>query len=707
MAIPLVRYPFDKTGKASTNLVVGETRTVDHEYRRAWAPEHGMYYGDSLQMWDADTGAKLYPGTDFLLLYPDPEMTARLGMPVYSLISLVNKSVVSVRYNYQVVGGDASFSIYAIQQLLNNLQQDNRVVTWDNLWGKPLTFQPTPHLHDVTTDVVGFEYLVLALEELARTINQGDVQSHDVLYDYINRVLAQLNALAKKEQEDVDNLQDQIDKLTARVNDLQSQVTANLLRLNTHMADKNNPHAVTKAQVGLGSVANYPVASTGQAQAGTDNATYMTPYLVTQLLLANVWPVINAHIADKNNPHQTTKAQVGLSNVPNYPAATSSAAAAGIDNASFMTPYLVTQQLNAAVFPVINAHLADKNNPHGVTKAQVGLSNVPNWSPGTEAAAAAGTDNASFMTPYLVTKQLAAAIWPTVNAHIANTSNPHQTTKAQVGLGNVQNYPVASNAAAAAGTDTASYMTPQLVKYVLDNNVWPTINSHVGNMNNPHQTTKAQVGLGNVQNFPVATAAQAQAGNDNASYLTPYLARLAINSLVPPLIDPRLNSMQQQINNIPYTQIQANVPGMLDYTQTTGQRIIYRINGANINRILTSDLLMHFSSYERQYFNLYVGGDGLGWQQLMYFDTGNNGNTLGHYRLKGIFLPAVGVGRYNYIMVTTNTSRSTTISCEGGDVTIAPALGDFMALTYGNAQGVGNFYTTARASNNTSYGSNR
>jgi hypothetical protein len=100
--------------------------------------------------------------------------------------------------------------------------------------------------------------------------------------------------------------------------------------------------------------------------------------------------------------------------------------------------------------------------------------------------------------------------------------------------------------------------------------------------------------------------------------------------------------MQQQINNIPYTQIQANVPGMLDYTQTTGQRILYRINGANINRILTSDLVLHFSSYERQYFYLYVGGDGLGWNQLMYLDTGNNGDKLGHYRLKGISLPAVG-----------------------------------------------------------------
>lgn len=44
-----------------------------------------------------------------------------------------------------------------------------------------------------------------------------------------------------------------------------------------HIERKDNPHNVTKSQVGLGSVSNYPVATKEQAEAGTDNDKYMTP----------------------------------------------------------------------------------------------------------------------------------------------------------------------------------------------------------------------------------------------------------------------------------------------------------------------------------------------------------------------------------------------------------------------------------------------
>lgn len=39
----------------------------------------------------------------------------------------------------------------------------------------------------------------------------------------------------------------------------------------------DNPHGVTKAQVGLGSVANYPMASNPEAVAGTATNRYMAP----------------------------------------------------------------------------------------------------------------------------------------------------------------------------------------------------------------------------------------------------------------------------------------------------------------------------------------------------------------------------------------------------------------------------------------------
>lgn len=49
-------------------------------------------------------------------------------------------------------------------------------------------------------------------------------------------------------------------------------------------------------------------------------------------------------------------------------------------------------------------------------------------------------------------------------AHINSKTNPHEVTKAQVGLGNVENYGIASSAEAKAGTSNAKVMTPVRVK---------------------------------------------------------------------------------------------------------------------------------------------------------------------------------------------------------------------------------------------------
>tara|TARA_R110000824_G_scaffold76499_2_gene193792 strand:- start:14408 stop:16819 length:2412 start_codon:yes stop_codon:yes gene_type:complete len=85
---------------------------------------------------------------------------------------------------------------------------------------------------------------------------------------------------------------------------LQTQITSVNSDLTTHEALTNNPHTVTKTQVGLGSADNTSDAgkpvSTAQATA-----------------IGVVQTDINDHEALTNNPHTVTKAQVGLSNVDN------------------------------------------------------------------------------------------------------------------------------------------------------------------------------------------------------------------------------------------------------------------------------------------------------------------------------------------------------------------------------------------------------
>lgn len=56
--------------------------------------------------------------------------------------------------------------------------------------------------------------------------------------------------------------------------------------LATHTGNTSNPHAVTKAQVGLGSVLNYGVATQNEAEAGTADTKYMTPLRASQAITA-------------------------------------------------------------------------------------------------------------------------------------------------------------------------------------------------------------------------------------------------------------------------------------------------------------------------------------------------------------------------------------------------------------------------------------
>src|SRR5699024_9446354 len=59
---------------------------------------------------------------------------------------------------------------------------------------------------------------------------------------------------------------------------------------------------------------------------------------------------IDAHKADKTNPHNVTKSQVGLGNVPNYTAATQSQAENGRTNAAFMTPLRTKEAINSNAY---------------------------------------------------------------------------------------------------------------------------------------------------------------------------------------------------------------------------------------------------------------------------------------------------------------------------------------------------------------------
>ena len=109
--------------------------------------------------------------------------------------------------------------------------------------------------------------------------------------------------------------------------------------------------------------------------------------------------------------------------------------------------------------------------------------------------AKAYTDAAKTALNKLITDEAAArqaadkVIQDNLNAHIGNTSNPHKVTKAQIGLGNVQNLAPADMPVSTAQATAIADAKAAGTKAQTD------LNAHANRRDNPHNVTRAQLGL--------------------------------------------------------------------------------------------------------------------------------------------------------------------------------------------------------------------
>ncbi len=264
--------------------------------------------------------------------------------------------------------------------------------------------------------------------------------------------------------------------------------------LQSHIQNLNNPHGTTKTHIGLGNVQDYPIATQAQAEAGSSDTVYMTALKTKQSIDALVPAILSIHSSRTDNPHGTTKTHVGLGNVDDFSTASQLEAETGVANNRFMTPLRVKQAI-ASHSVSYDTHISRTDNPHGTNKTHVGLGNVQNYGIATLVQAQAGAIDTAYMTPSRVSAAITALALTPLNSHTTDTNNPHGTNKTQIGLSLVQNYPIASQEQATTGTSNDSYMTPLRVAQAIAALASSgSVGSHAADWNNPHNTTATQVG---------------------------------------------------------------------------------------------------------------------------------------------------------------------------------------------------------------------
>ncbi|MAP21625.1 MAG: hypothetical protein CL582_11875 [Alteromonadaceae bacterium] len=409
------KYRLDKTGESPVNRVVGEPHTLKPGINRSVVTRHGAFFTDTLIVRDADTGRELNIKSQYIPVLHYPEASKLADSEICCGVVITDPEIGDrVIVDYQVLGGVYCNIEPVIANLINNINLDEREVLWGDVFGRPSVFPPVQHLHDIG-DIYGWEYVVQVLNDMTDLVLRKDVTSHIEIEAFIEREYGSMDAYA-----------DSV-----------------LMRIREHKARRDNPHNVTKSQVGLGNVANYAKSTTDEAYDEFNNNTRLTPSKVMDILNEFILRDLDKHLNDRNNPHQVTKAQVGLGKVLNLLVATIEEAIEGTRDDRYVTPDLARRAIADQGGAILQAHLEDFTNPHNVTKHQVGLGLLKNFAMASIQQAKDGSRNDLYLSPRTAKEAIDQAAGDEIANHVARKDNPHKVTKAQVGLGKVPNMSIA------------------------------------------------------------------------------------------------------------------------------------------------------------------------------------------------------------------------------------------------------------------------
>jgi hypothetical protein len=378
---PVTTLPFDPTGTALSNKIVGErqvlTAVTGYADYSVLIPLAAPYFQESLSMTLYPQGTPLVEGVDYVPTHYFIEATRSIGQPIYGSVTFYNNSLQGViSFNYQSLGGSWTLTEPQIAQILANITANPRITTWEQITDLPNTFPPINHVWDID-DMVNMDSVVAAINDIVGAIG-----------------------------------------------------TAQTSAINAHIANMNNPHQTTATQVGLGLVQNFGMAQPSDASGGTADNLYMSPATTTIQINALVGNTLQAHLQNTNNPHQTTAEQIGLGNVPNYGVATNAQVTA-LSSSALMTP--ATTQFMLESMGYVPQADSGEGSGQTVTAESIGLGNVMDYGMAQNSDATAGSSNSLYMSPATTLAAINAFAVTPLDAHINNTSNPHQTTAAQVG----------------------------------------------------------------------------------------------------------------------------------------------------------------------------------------------------------------------------------------------------------------------------------
>lgn len=176
------RYAEDPTGINPDNLVSGEEHFLSDRPIRIVVPKYGMFYTESLRIYDGATMQPLLKGRDFKIPVISQEASLRFAKEIGDAILIENRDVSDrVILTYQVLGGSFQNNIENIILMYEAWLNDQRGVDWTTgVFGKPMDYPPSIHNHPLS-ELFGFESFNFMLERVVQAILMGNTAAFEEL----------------------------------------------------------------------------------------------------------------------------------------------------------------------------------------------------------------------------------------------------------------------------------------------------------------------------------------------------------------------------------------------------------------------------------------------------------------------------------------------------------------------------------------------
>lgn len=232
------QFPLDLTGTNPRNLVQNEVREFPTINERIFIPAGGVYYSDTLVIYDSVTGRRLAPITDYKCYHINSDACLASGKQACCVIFVSAPAVSKVKFSYQAVGGEYNNMIPTLKEIVAGIDYTSLTrISWGSqIYGKPESYPAGAHFHP-GTEFGDWKRFHVVLTNIYWALINKDTAAWQSVYNYIDANIA--NAMSNIEVPTLDlnayYTRDEINQIIApmngRMTGLEDSVNAHTLTI--------------------------------------------------------------------------------------------------------------------------------------------------------------------------------------------------------------------------------------------------------------------------------------------------------------------------------------------------------------------------------------------------------------------------------------------------------------------------------------------